>query len=187
MTGLIGPRPIGWISTISSEGVANLAPYSFFNMVSNNPAVLAYSPALSRDLKRKDSLLNAQETGGFVHNVVTSELAEKMVATSFEYERDVSEFEKAGLTAIPSTNVKAPRVKEAVVNIECQFMQVVSFGDQATNGQLVLGEVVAIHINDESILSEDGLVATERLNLLSRLGRADYSKQGELLSIPRPR
>lgn len=187
MIGLIGPRPIGWISTVSKEGKPNLAPYSFFNMVSNNPPILAYSPALSRDRKRKDSLVNAKETKCFVHNLVTPDLVKPMVQSSFEYERGESEFEKVGLTPIDSNKVKAPRVKEAAVNIECQLMQVISFGDQPTNGQLVLGEVVAIHINDESILAEDGFVKTDKLTLVGRLGRGDYTQTKDLLTIPRPK
>lgn len=174
MLGFIGPRPIGWISTISKEGVSNLAPFSFFNMLGNNPATLAFSPALSRDGKRKDSLVNAETTKCFVHNVVTKNIAEAMNKTSEELAYGVSEFEKVGLTALPSKFVAAPRVKEAAINVECKVSQIVSLGSKPGNGQVVFGEVVAIHINDDSILGADGLIDSSKLPLISRLGKNEY-------------
>jgi flavin reductase (DIM6/NTAB) family NADH-FMN oxidoreductase RutF len=184
MVGFIGPRPIGWISTISSEGLPNLAPYSFFNMVGNNPPTLLYSPALSRDGRRKDSLLNAEATKCFVHNVVTKQVAEKMNETAIEYPHGVSEFEKAGLTALPSLKVKAPRLGEAAINVECELLQVISLGDQPGNGQLVLGRAVFIHINDRSILDEKGLIDSSRLALIGRLGKNDYLDFVQTFSMP---
>lgn len=174
MLGFIGPRPIGWISTISAEGVANLAPFSFFNMLGNNPAVLAFSPAIGRDGKRKDSLLNVQATKCFVHNVVTRDIMEKMNLTSEELPHNQSEFEKVGLTPIPSKFVKAPRVKEAVINVECELNQIVSLGDKPGNGQVVFGNVVGIHINDDSVLDAKGLIDSSKLPLISRLGKNEY-------------
>lgn len=174
MLGFIGPRPIGWISTISAKGIPNLAPFSFFNMLGNNPAVLAFSPALSREGKRKDSLVNAEETKCFVHNVVTRDVAEIMNKTSEEFPHGVSEFEKVGLTALPSQFVKAPRVKEAVINVECELNRIVSLGDKPGNGQVVFGNVLAIHINDESILDAKGLIDSSKLPLISRLGKNEY-------------
>ncbi len=183
MLGLIGPRPIGWISTISSEGISNVAPFSFFNMVGNNPPVLMFSPALTRDLKRKDTLRNVEQTKCFVHNVVTRDVAEAMNKTSEDFPYNVSEFEKVGLTALPSTFVKAPRVGEAKINIECQLDQIVSLGDRAGNGQLVLGKVVAIHFNDEAFLDAKGLVDSEKLPLIARLGKSDYMDFGKVFSM----
>jgi len=174
MLGFIGPRPIGWISTVSASGVPNLAPYSFFNMLGNNPPVLGFSPALGRDGRKKDSLLNAQETKCFVHNVVTRPLADVMNRSSEEFPHGVSEFEKVGLTAIPSSFVKAPRLKEAVISVECELREVISFGDKPGNGQLVLGNAVAIHINDDSILDDKGLIDSQKLPLVSRLGKNEY-------------
>ncbi len=175
MLGFIGPRPIGWISTISNSGVPNLAPFSFFNMLGNNPACLAFSPAISRDGKIKDSLINVKETRCFVHNVVTRDIAEKMNQTSEEFAYGISEFEKVGLTALSSQFVKAPRVKEALINVECELNQIVSLGDKPGNGQIVLGNVVAIHINDESLLDEKGQILSQKLELVSRLGRNEYA------------
>lgn len=174
MLGFIGPRPIGWISTISESGLHNLAPFSFFNMLGNNPPVLAFSPAISREGKRKDSLLNVQQTKCFVHNVVTKDVADLMNRTSEEFPLGVSEFEKVGLTPLASTFVKAPRVKEAVINVECELNQIVSLGDKPGNGQVVFGNVLAIHINDDSVLDEKGLIDSKKLPLISRLGGNEY-------------
>ena len=186
MTGLVGPRPIGWISTISKQEVPNLAPYSFFNLFSNNPPVLGFSAAVNRAGRRKDSLLNAEATGCFVHNIVTREIAEKMNQTSEEFPHGVNEFEKVGLTAIASQFVAAPRVKEAAASVECRLRQIISFGDLPGNGQLVLGEVVAIHIHDEQILDERNIVVSKRLPLIGRLGRTDYAEISNIFSLDRP-
>jgi len=184
MLGFIGPRPIGWISTISETGVPNLAPFSFFNMLGNNPPCLAFSPALTREGKRKDSLINAEKTKCFVHNVVTRDVAEIMNKTSEEFPYGVSEFEKVGLTALPSTFVKAPRLKEAVINVECRLNQIVSLGDKPGNGQIVLGDVVAIHINDDSVLDEKGLINSAKLPLVSRLGKNEYLDFIKVFELP---
>lgn len=186
LVGMIVPRPIGWISTVSESGIPNLAPYSFFNMVSSNPPIIGFSASITRDGRRKDSLINAEITKCFVHNVVTKNLAEKMNQTSQDFPYGVNEFEKVGLTALPSSRVKAVRVKEAAINLECEVRQIISFGDQPGNGQLVLGEVVAIHVNDESVLGPDGAVLSERLHAISRLGRADYLDFGKIFSLDRP-
>lgn len=184
MLGFIGPRPIGWISTVDAKGTPNLAPFSFFNMVSNNPPILCFSPAINRDGRRKDSLLNVRETKCFVHNVVTRDLAEIMNRTSEEFPHGVNEFEKVGLTSISSQIVKAPRVKEAAINVECKLREIVDFGDKAGNGALVLGEVVAIHINREDVLDEQGLIDADKLPLISRLGRNQYLDFTQIFTLP---
>lgn len=186
MIGLIGPRPIGWISTVSSEGIYNLAPYSFFNMFSMNPPVIGFSASLNREGVEKDSLKNVMQTKCFVHHVVTEDLCEKMNACSEEFPYGVSEFEKVGLTPISSDEVKAPRVKEAAVAMECKLIDIVSLGKLPGNGQLVLGEVRRIHIQRPEILGEDGLVREDRLPLVSRLGKTNYMRFGEVFSTPRP-
>lgn len=187
LVGMIVPRPIGWISTVSAEGLPNLAPFSFFNMLSNNPATLVFSAAISRDGRRKDSLLNAEATKCFVHNVVTRKVCDVMNETSEEYPHGVSEFEKVGLTALPSLHVAAPRVKEAVVNIECRVSRVLSLGDQPGNGQLVFGEVLVVHVNDETLLDEQGLIRSDALDVVARLGRNDYLDFGSLKTLRPPK
>jgi flavin reductase (DIM6/NTAB) family NADH-FMN oxidoreductase RutF len=184
MLGFVGPRPIGWISTISEAGVPNLAPFSFFNMLGNNPATLAFSPAISRDGRKKDSLLNAQATKCFVHNVVTREIIEPMNRSSEEFPHGVNEFEKVGLTALPSQFVKAPRVKEAIINVECKLLQIVSLGEKPGNGQVVFGEVVAIHINDDSVLDAKGTIDSSKMPLISRLGKNEYLDFTKVFELP---
>ncbi|MBN8555577.1 MAG: flavin reductase family protein [Deltaproteobacteria bacterium] len=186
MLSFIAPRPIGWISTISDKGVPNLAPFSFFNMLGNNPATLAFSPAISRDGRKKDTLLNVQQTKCFVHNVVTREVADTMNLSSTEYPYGVSEFEKVGLTALPSALIAAPRVKEALINVECKLMQIVSLGEKPGNGQIVFGEVVAIHIQDESLIV-DGVIDSSRVEYLARMGRDEYSSTKDRFSMKSPR
>ncbi len=185
LVSIVAPRPIGWISTISDSGVSNLAPFSFFNMLGNNPPIMGFSASINRDGKFKDTFLNAQQTKCFVHNVVTRDLCEKMNSTSENFPYGVSEFEKVGLTPIPSSKVKALRVKESPINLECEVTQIVSFGDQPGNGQLVLGRVLMIHINDESLLNERGLIQSEKLHLISRLGHSDYMDFGRVFSLDR--
>lgn len=186
LIGCIGPRPIGWISTISKEGKFNLAPYSFFNMFSMNPAIIGFSAAIKRDMTHKDSLRNAKETQCFVHNVVTQDLIEPMNSSSEEFPHGVSEFEKVGLTPLASLKVKAPRVKEAALSLECQVTNIVSLGEAAGNGQLVLGEVVMIHIHRPEILADDHFIDSRKLELVSRIGRTDYMGFGEVITMKRP-
>ena len=139
---IIGPRPIGWISSRGAGGVLNVAPYSFLNAFSNKPPIIGFS---SEGLK--DTVRNAQETGEFVWNLATRALAERMNATSASVAYETDEFELAGLTPIASTLVKPPRVAESPVNFECKVTQIVRLQDQhqrPTHSWLVLGEVVAV-------------------------------------------
>jgi len=177
---IVAPRPIGWISTVSENGVSNLAPFSFFNMMSMNPAVFAFSASLFSDLSKKDSLRNIEKTKCFVHNLVTEDLLLPMHRSAEELEYNQSEFAHVGLTPIPSHKISAPRVKEAKVNVECELLQIVSLGEKAGNGQVVFGKVLAIHINDESILSSSGDAEAEKIEYVSRLGRNNYLLGGRI-------
>jgi len=179
---MIAPRPIGWISTISENGVPNLAPFSFFNMMSMNPAVFAFSASLFSDLSKKDTLVNIEETKCFVHNLVTEDLLLPMHRSAEDLEHDQSEFTHVGLTPVASHKISAPRVKEAKVNIECELLQIVSLGSQAGNGQVIFGKALAIHINDESILSPTGDCDPEKIAYVSRLGRNNYLLGGRVQS-----
>jgi flavin reductase (DIM6/NTAB) family NADH-FMN oxidoreductase RutF len=179
---VIAPRPIGWISSISESGVANLAPFSFFNMMSMNPPVFAFSASLFSDLSKKDTLLNIEKTKCFVHNLVTEDLLLPMHRSAEELDSDQSEFAHVGLTPIASHKVLAPRVKEAKVNMECELLQILSLGSKAGNGQVVFGRVIAIHINDESILSAAGDCDADKIAYVSRLGRNNYLLGGRIQS-----
>jgi len=186
MIGFIGPRPIGWISTVSSKGKFNLAPFSFFNMLSMNPSLLGFCAGLQRDGSKKDSLRNVEQTKCFVHNVVTKELVDPMNQSSAVYPYGVSEFDEVGLTALKSQIVEAPRVKEAQISVECKLKQIVSFGNKPGNSHLVIGEVLAIHINDHGLLESDFLVDAQKLKLVSRLGKTNYMDMGPVYSMTRP-
>lgn len=180
---LIVPRPIGWISTISGDGVVNLAPYSFFNGVSTNPAVVMFCPG---GTERKDSLVNVEETGEFVVNVATDALRLEMNATSAIVAPEVDEFVLAGLEALPSHSVKPPRVASAPVHMECTYLKTVALpsDDPAATNALVLGLVVGIHI-DESILT-DGMVDMAKFRPLARLGYMDYTVVDNVFTMKRP-
>lgn len=171
--GFIVPRPIGWVSTISPDGRPNLAPFSFYNMVSANPPTVIFCPGLDRHGRPKDSLRNAEATGEFVVATVTHELREPMVRSAAALEYGQSEFDFAGLTPRPARHVKAPLVGESPVNIECRLWQVVHTGDQPGSAQVVFGHVLAIHV-DERLLDQRNQVDPRKLRAVGRLGGQAY-------------
>lgn len=151
LTGVVVPRPIAFVSTISTGGIVNLAPYSFFNAVAYDPPTIVFSSSRRVPAKEKDTLANIEATGEFVINMVVDDIAEAMNKTAAEFPADVSEFEIAGLTPAPSDKVKAPRVAESPVNMECRLVQVVPIGSGDHAHGLVIGEVVWMHIRDDII------------------------------------
>lgn len=170
------PRPIAWISTVSKDGIDNLAPFSqFTNVGFNHPHVL-FAAQLNAEGKKKDTVVNAEETGSFVHNMVTYDLREAMNVTSLSYAADVDEFEKAGLTKEESSIVKAKRVKESPIQLECQYVTTVVLpgADWKSGSHLVIGRVVCIHV-DENYVLPNGKLDTLKLRPLARLGYADYT------------
>ncbi len=179
---LVAPRPIGWISTISSSGVANLAPYSFFNAFSTKPYIVGFSGTPG-----KDSVVNAEETGCFVVNVVGADLKDAMNASSAAVPPEVDEFTLAGLAALPGRAVAAPRVAAAPAALECVHLSTIPLTGKdggEPESMLVLGEVVGIHL-DERILT-DGFVDVARLRPVVRLGYMDYAVVDETFSMQRP-
>ena len=146
LTGVVVPRPIAFVSSISAEGLINLAPYSFFNAVAYYPPTLVFSSSRFAADKRKDTLSNIEATGEYVVNVVVDDIAEAMNRTAAEYPADVSEFDIAGLTPVPSTVVKPPRVAESPVNMECRLQQIVPIGQGHHQHGLVIGQIVLMHI-----------------------------------------
>ena len=191
LTGVVVPRPIAFVSTISTEGVVNLAPYSFFNAVSYTPPVVIFSSSRKAPGwgdKRKDTLTNVEETGEYVVNVVVDDIAGAMNATAAEYPSDVSEFDIAGLTEAPSEMVKTPRVLESPVNMECRLMQVVDIGEFPTSHGLVIGEIVRMHVRDD-ILYEgpNGLrINHEALRPTGRLAGNMYCHTDDVYELVRP-
>jgi len=180
---LIVPRPIGWISSISGDGVVNLAPYSFFNGVAANPAVVMFCPG---GAARKDSLKNVEETGEFVVNVATDGQRLEVNETSAIVPPEVDEFALAGLEALPSHVVKPPRVAGAPAHLECKHLQTVTLpaDDPASPNAMVLGLVVGIHI-DDAILT-DGLVDMAKFRPIARLGYMDYTVVDNVFTMMRP-
>lgn len=186
--GFVQPRPIAWASTISRSGALNLAPFSFYNMVSANPPVVVFSPALNRAGDAKDTLRNIRETGEFVIATVTESNAAIMNDTSTEYPHGQSEFELAGLTPLPALRVKAMLVKESPVNIECTMRQIISLGHENGAGQVIFGDVRAIHI-DDAMLDGSGLIDPDKLCAVGRMGGHGYTRtrdRFELVSIRDP-
>jgi flavin reductase (DIM6/NTAB) family NADH-FMN oxidoreductase RutF len=166
LNAIIGPRPIGWIATLGREGGLNLAPYSFFNAFCYKPPIIGFSSTGS-----KDTLRNARETGEFVWNLATREIAEHMNATSATVAYETDEFSLAGLTPAPSSLVKPPRVAESPVNFECKVTQIVQLQDHLQRpapAWLVLGEVVAVHILGS--LLKDGIFDTFGSGVVLRAG-----------------
>ena len=167
LTGVVVPRPIAFVSTRSTDGVDNLAPYSFFNAVAYDPPTVVFSSSRTVERKSKDTLRNIEETGEFVVNIVVDGIAESMNKTAAEFPEDVDEFEIAGLTAVPSELVDVSRVAESPVNMECRLQQVVNIGDPATGNGLVIGTILLMHIWDEIIdghrINHDLLKPTGRL------------------------
>ncbi len=184
LTGVVVPRPIAFVSTVSTEGVFNLAPYSFFNAVASDPPTIVFSSSRHATDKRKDTLTNSEETGEFVVNVVVDDIAEAMNRTAAEYPADVSEFEVAGLTPVPSDLVKAPRVAESPVNMECRLNQIVPLGTGEHQHGLVIGEIVLMHIRDDII---DGhRINHQILRPTGRLAGSMYCHTADVFEMVRP-
>jgi flavin reductase (DIM6/NTAB) family NADH-FMN oxidoreductase RutF len=185
---LVVPRPIGWISTVSQEGIINLAPFSFFNSVSGDPPCVMYCPNGWKPGTReaKDSLTNVEATGEFVFNMCTYALREQMNATSAHVPSSVDEMAAAGLEAAPCKLVKPPRVKASPIALECLYLQTVAL-PASRNGSpnhIIVGQVVGIHVADEVIT--DGMIDVRKINPLARLGYLDYATIDQVFSMQRP-
>ena len=178
---LVAPRPIGWISTLSADGVVNLAPYSYFNAISDQPKFVMFSSG-----GRKDSVVNAEATGEFVCSLATYELREKMNLTSAVVGPEVDEMDMAELRSAPSTLVKPPRVAESPAALECIYHQTIALpGVNGKDGNyVVIGKVVGIHIADEYVA--DGMIDITKYRPIARLGYMDYSVVDNVFSMNRP-
>ncbi len=185
LIGSILPRPIAFVSSISADGILNLAPYSFFTGVCSTPLIVCFAPMRrSVDGEKKDTLRNIEAVGEFVVNVVSEEIAEPMNLTSGEYPADVDEFKAAGLTPLPSEKVKPPRVAESPIQMECVLHQVVELGDHIGSGSLVLGRVVAIHYAPG--VYENGRVITSKVKPIARLAGTSYARVTDTFDLARP-
>jgi flavin reductase (DIM6/NTAB) family NADH-FMN oxidoreductase RutF len=179
---IVAPRPIGWISSMSAAGVVNLAPYSFFNMFSENPWIVGFSSATL-----KDSVSNVAETGEFVYNLATLPLLDEVNRSSAPVPPEMNEFEFAGIESAPCQLVKPPRVAASPCAFECKWIETINLkGLSGKPGQwyLVLGEVVGVHIDDRMI--DDGMVNIVKMQTLARCGYMDYSPVEKVTSVTRP-
>lgn len=176
LLGAVAPRPIAFASTIDKEGRPNLSPFSFFNVFSANPPIAIFSPARSgRTNTTKNTLDNVKEVGEVVINVVNYDLVQQASLASTEYPKGVNEFIKAGLTAVPSEKVKPFRVKESPVQMECKVREVISLGEQGGAGNLVICEIVLMHIR-EDIMDQTGHIDPDKIDLVSRMGGDWYCR-----------
>lgn len=183
LTSLIIPRPIAWVSTVSPEGVPNLAPYSFFNLAAGAPPTVMISIGNRRTGEPKDTLKNATATGEFVVNLATESLAGALNDTSLDWQHGISEFKKAGTAMATSDLVRPPRVANAPVALECHLTQVVPV--EGAPSTLMLGRVERVHVWQD-LLAEDGLADAERFAPIARLGRNEYAALGTLFRLDRP-
>ncbi len=185
LIGSVVPRPIALVSSLSVEGIRNLAPFSFFTALTSKPPTIGFAPALKgKEAVKKDTLANIESSKEFVVNIVTEDYASKMVKTATEYTPDIDEFEMSGLTPIESVKVEPPRVKESPINLECKLYDIVYIGDgSAGSGAFVIGEIVAYHIDDA--LYSDGRIDTAGLKPIGRLAGQEYTTLGRCFTMER--
>lgn len=179
LLGAVGPRPIAFASTIDEAGNANLAPFSFFNVFSANPPIMIFSPARSgRTNETKDTYNNVKNVPEVVINVVTHEIVQQMSLASSPYESGTDEFTKAGFTKLDAETIKPFRVAESPVQFECKVNEVIELGKEGGAGNLVVCEVLRIHINEE-VLGDDGKIDQKKIDLVSRMGGNWYCRADE--------
>ncbi|MHA7842156.1 MAG: flavin reductase family protein [Winogradskyella sp.] len=183
----VAPRPIAFASTIDKDGNPNLSPFSFFNVFSANPPILIFSPARRvRDNTTKHTLENVEAVNEVVINVVNYDIVHQMSLSSTEYPEGVNEFEKAGLTMLPSDEVKPFRVAESPIQMECKVNEIVKLGTEGGAGNLVICEVVKLHISEE-VMNDDNTINQEALDLVARAGGSYYSRaKSGFFEIPKP-
>lgn len=184
ITGVVGPRPIAWISSLAADGSANLAPFSFFNAFSFDPPTVAVGPG-SRQGVNKDTLRNLKAGGEFALSVVDRELAERANASSGEFPPEVDEWEVAGVTPAPCELVAPPRVAESPAALECRVRQVIELGEgERASNSLVLARVLRIHLRDDAL--DSGQVVPEVLDLVGRMGADEWCTTRDRFTLPRP-
>lgn len=186
LIGSVVPRPIAFVTTVSSNGAVNAAPYSSWNLVTSKPATVVFSIACKSHGEKKDTLRNIERTGEFVVNTVGEWMVEAMNLCSAELPYGESELERVGLTPIPSQRISVPRIKESPVHLECRLHSTLPIGDSAAAGAatLVVGEVLVFHIHAPAY--RDGKIAVEELKPVSRLGGLRYALLGDVFELPRP-
>ncbi len=185
LVGIVTPRPIAWVTTADLQGRVNLAPFSFYNAFGANPPVVVFSPTLRRDGSKKDTLRNIEATREFVINTATAALAEKVNQSSREIPPDESEIDLTGLHVVPSVFVKPPRVAESPTHFECRLLQIIPVGTGPISANLVIGEVVMIHI-DDALLDAERRIDPHKLQTVARLGGDYWCHTSDLFEQKRP-
>ena len=186
MVGLIVPRPVALVSTVDRDGVPNVAPFSFFSGVGSNPPTVLFCPALrSSGDQRKDTLRNVEQTGEFVVNVVSDAIAAASNATAADVGPEVDEFQLAGLTAIPSETVRAPRVAESPAQMECKLLQIIFTRQAPGAGVVVLGEIVRFHVNAE--LEQNFRIDPAKLDAVGRMAGNTWAHTRDRFDLERPK
>ncbi|ARN79439.1 flavin reductase [Nonlabens spongiae] len=187
MLGAVQPRPIAFASTIDEEGKVNLSPYSFFNVFSANPPIMIFSPARRvRNNTVKHTLLNAQATKEVVINIVNYDIVQQMSLSSTEYAEGVNEFVKSGLTEVASEKVRPPRVAESPVQFECKVKEIVELGHEGGAGNLIICEVVMVHVNDE-VLDGNNKIDPFKIDTVARMGGNWYCRSKDaMFEVPKP-
>jgi len=185
LVGIVTPRPIAWVTSVDPEGRVNLAPFSFFNAFGANPPIVVFSPVTRRDGTRKDTLLNVEATGQFVLNAAVESLTQQVNHSSAELPYGQSEIDLTGLALLPSVKVRPPRLAAAPTHLECKLLQIVSVGSGPTSANLVIGEVVLIHI-DDAVLDGNGQIDPRKLRTIARLGGDYYCRTTDLFEMRRP-
>lgn len=175
LQGGVGPRPIALVSTISKDGISNLSPFSFFNVFGANPPIIAFSPSRrGKDASLKDTYLNIIETKECVVQVVTFDMVEQVSLASTEYEKGIDEFIKSGLTPIDSDLVKAKRVKESPFQMECNLLDMMSYGSAGASANIAICEVIKFHVNED--IFENGLIHPDKIDLVARMSGNFYCR-----------
>jgi flavin reductase (DIM6/NTAB) family NADH-FMN oxidoreductase RutF len=185
LSGIVVPRPIAWVSTFGPDGVANVAPFSFFQPITPSPPHISFS-AGSRDGEKKDTERNIEATGDFVVNIVNSDVAKRMAISALDFNPDQNEFTATGLTLAPCEVVSAPRVAESPASLECQLRQIIPIGDERYGATLIIGEVVRFHVRDDLVL-ENYRIDFGSLDAVGRLAGDWYCSTSEQYELPRDR
>ncbi|MEZ6139092.1 MAG: flavin reductase family protein [Zavarzinella sp.] len=185
LVGIVAPRPIAWVTTLSPTGIVNLAPFSFFNVFGANPPIVVFSPTLRRDGTKKDTLKNIEEYEEFVIHAATLPLADKVNLSSTELPENESELTITELHTIPSHKVRVPRLASAVASMECRLQQIIPCGTGPIAANLVIGEVLMIHVADE-VLDVNGRPEPHLMQLVGRMGGEYWSKTTDLFEMKRP-
>jgi flavin reductase (DIM6/NTAB) family NADH-FMN oxidoreductase RutF len=182
---VVTPRPIAWVTTVDPEGRVNLAPFSFYNAFGANPPVVIFSPTLRRDASKKDTLRNVEASGEFVLNAAVEPLAVKVNQSSSDLPYGQSEVELTGLSLLPSRKVLPPRLAESPVQMECRVLRIVPVGDGPLAANLVIGEVLVMHVDDR-LLDAKGRVDPYKLQTIARLGADYYCRTSDIFEMKRP-